>query len=427
MIDGLSVAVMIGIGEAYLPAFVLAMDRRAAVSAGLVASVPLLVGTVIQLRLSALVRWLGSVRKTVVLTAVIQALSFLPLAAFALAGSVPVVTVFAVAAVYWAAGMACSAAWQTWAAMFVPRRVRSKFFAQRTRLVQAGILGGVIGGGLLLRMYGGPGGKGGAGVPPAFACMFFIACIGRLVSARMLASQTETATLPDDHRDVRIVEIIKRLRHGRDARLIAYLLLAQAAVQTAHPFFHPFVLGTLRLSENYPLYVIVLAAPFVARMVSLPIWGRYAHRAGAHRLMWIGGIGIVPLSAAWMVSDSVWYLLGVQLFAGVMWAAFELSSFLLLLETIPQHERTSVMSIFNMANAAAMAAGSMAGAALLHRLGTDHTAYLWVFGISLVLRAATVGLLARLHPPTRDPGRALTPKLPAGIALNDPVVPVVAE
>src|SRR5690242_637181 len=95
LIDGAAVSIMTGIGEVYLPAFVLAIDPRAAVSSGLVASIPLLAGTIIQLRLSALVRRLGSVRRAVVLTAVIQALTFLPLMGSAMARTVPVITVFA--------------------------------------------------------------------------------------------------------------------------------------------------------------------------------------------------------------------------------------------------------------------------------------------------------------------------------------------
>jgi MFS family permease len=127
-----------------------------------------------------------------------------------------------------------------------------------------------------------------------------------------------------------------------------------------------------------------------------------------------------------MVSDSFWYLLLAQFFAGLLWAAYELATFLLLLETIPQHERTSVMSLYNMANAGAMVAGATVGGFVLHQLGLGHAAYLWVFGGSLVLRAGTIALLARLHPPACFPDAVRiipTAVRPSSGAMSEPVLP----
>jgi len=81
--DGVAFGAMVGLGETYLPAFALALGHGA-VTAGLVASLPMLCGALIQLVTPAAVGLLDSHRRWVVLCATLQALSFLPLVAGAL-------------------------------------------------------------------------------------------------------------------------------------------------------------------------------------------------------------------------------------------------------------------------------------------------------------------------------------------------------
>jgi MFS family permease len=97
----------------------------------------------------------------------------------------------------------------------------------------------------------------------------------------------------------------------------------------------------------------------------------------------------------WVVSTSLPWLLVVQCLAGMAWAAYELATFLLLFETIPEEERTSVLTLFNASHALATVTGAACGGWLLHTLGTDHNAYLAIFGISGCVRLLTIALLAR--------------------------------
>ena len=88
--------VMVGIGENYLPAFVLALTASHATS-GLVQSVPLLVGAVLQLAAPGLLRRFGSYRRWVVLCVAIQAAAFMALAAAAVFPGFPVLLIFLLA------------------------------------------------------------------------------------------------------------------------------------------------------------------------------------------------------------------------------------------------------------------------------------------------------------------------------------------
>ena len=121
--DGAAFSVMVGIGETYFPAFVLALGMGE-IAAGLIASVPLLVGAILQLISPAAVVWLGSNRRWVITCVALQAASFVPLVAAAVWGHMPAVGVFAAVSIYWGGGLGAGPAWNTWMETVVPFRVR---------------------------------------------------------------------------------------------------------------------------------------------------------------------------------------------------------------------------------------------------------------------------------------------------------------
>jgi len=379
---------MVGMGETYLPAFVLAIGMGQ-VAAGLIATVPLLAGAVLQLVSPAAVRRLGSHRRWVVACALCQALSFLPLCVAALVGGIPVAAVFLVSAIYWGSGMGTGPAWNTWVGAIVPSRIRPRYFARRTRMSQVCTLVGFLAGGASLQL-------GSQYQRPllAFAVLFLTAAICRFISAGFLACQSEPEPPGRHHRDVPALEFVARFRDGGDGRLLVYLLSVTTAVQISGPYFTPYMLGPLGLS--YAQYVTLIAVSFAAKIVALPIFGTLAQRFGARRLLWIGGLGIVPISLLWVFSDRFMYLFAVQILSGLTWAAYELAMFLLFFETIRPEERTSVLTTYNFANALATVLGSIVGGALLALLGKSPSSYLALFAVSCGARLLTLINLARL-------------------------------
>jgi MFS family permease len=386
--EGTAHSVMVGTGESYLPAFVLAMGMGQ-VAAGLVATIPLLAGAILQLISPAAVRFLGSHRRWVVVCASIQAASFLPLAAGALLGRLPLVAAFAMAAVYWGAGLGTSPAWSTWVATLVPPRLRAPYFSRRTRVNQIATLTGFVIGGLSLQW-----GATEDRLLLVFALLFFTASACRAVSTALLARQSEPEPLPDGQRQVSLLEFTRRFRETGDGRLLVYLLSVQAAAQIAGPYFTPYMLRSLNFS--YLTYVSLISLSFVGKAVALPALGRLAVRFGTRKLLWLGGVGIVPISGLWLVSNSLPFLMLVQVLAGAAWAAYELAMFLLFIEAIRPEERTSMLTNFNFAHSLATVAGSLVGGALLYGFGKQPETYLLIFALSFLARGATLVILSRV-------------------------------
>jgi MFS family permease len=407
--DGIAFSVMVGVGETYLAAFVLAAGIGE-LAAGLVSTLPLLAGALLQLVTPFGVRHLGSYRRWVVGCARMQALCFVPLIAGALAGSIPGPLVFATAAAYWGFGMATSPAWNAWVETLVARELRARFFARRARLAQAALLVSILAGGGLLNV-------GATQEEPLriFALSFSLAACARLASSAFLASQSEQSGLAAQLRLLPVRRVLGTLTRGAEGRLLAYLLAMQAAVHVAAPFFSPYMLGPLGLS--YAGFTILTSASFLARIAALPLIGRIAQRRGTRPILWVGALGTCPLPALWLVSDSFPYLLGLQLLAGTAWSALELATLLSFFESIGQRERASLLAAFNLANALAMALGSAAAGLLFRELAGGREAYAALFLLSSGARLLALGLLRRV--PARPPGTH--PMVPRTLAVRPSV------
>lgn len=386
--DGSAYGVMIGVGETYLQAFVLAIGMGE-VFAALIATVPQLMGSLLQLVSPVAIRKLRSHQRWVVLCAGFQGLCFLPLIVAALTGTISQSAVMMIASFYWAASLATGPAWNTWQGTVVPRHIRAKFFARRAKLCQVTTLVGFLIGGFALKA-----GQATHNEVPVFAILFATALLCRVISTICLALQSEPFPIPPEMRFLSLPEQWQRFSRGRSGRLLIFAVGMQVGVFIAGPFFVPYMLKELKF--EYHTYALLIGASYLAKFVTLPWWGRLAHVTGAHRLLWIGAIGLIPLAGGWSISSNYFWLLALQMFAGAAWGAYELALVLLFFETIPESERTSLLTLYNVANSVALAVGSLIGAVILNGLGVSANSYLWVFAASTFFRGLTLLLLRRI-------------------------------
>jgi MFS family permease len=421
--DGLAFSFMVGIGESFVAPFALALGFGD-VTAGLVATAPMLVGALLQLVTPAAVGWLGSHKRWVVLCAALQAASFLPLVAGAMAGEMAVEVLYLTVSLYWGLGMATSPAWNTWAETLVPRSLRARYFAHRARWCQAALLVGLGAGGLLLQQ----GAQRGEPIG-VFALVFGAALLARSVSARFLGLQSEPKPVPLGETRISPRAIRRHLRSGGHGRLLAYLLVFQSSVWIAAPYFTPYMLGPLGL--DYATFAALTGSAFLARIFALPALGRLAQRSGTRRVLWLGSLGIVPMPALWLVSDSVVWLFLLQILSGTSWAAFELATLLSFFEHISPHSRTSVLSVYNFAYALAIVIGGALGALILELGHHAGPSYLVLLLVSTFARLLSLGMLRGA--PNVVPAAAQPPVLrvlsvrPSAGALQRPVLSTVPE
>ena len=424
--DGAAYSVMVGCGETYIPAFALALGLGP-VAAGMMASLPVLAGACFQLVTPLVVHRLRSNRGWVVWSTVVQALSFLPLAWWALRGHAELWELLVAVSIYWAAGMAGVPAWNAWMGTLVPERMRTPYFAHRHRLSQFGVLGGFVSGGLLLQW-----GQTHGVTLATFAALFTLAGLCRLVSTACLAicrelkppgfdalpagdaTQDSTQEMHKPSPAARLENLGGETAEAEDAveadplwarltalvrspsgTLVCYLWAVAFACQFTAPYFTPYMLRELHLS--YEAYMLIVATSFLAKALALPSLGRLGAKLGPARLLGCAGLAIIPLSLLWIPSANIGYLMAVQVLAGTCWAGYELAMSLLFFAAVPPGERTGVVTAYNLGQAIATVAGAAAGGLVLRSLGEDQTAYFALFAASSLLRLATIPLLLRFR------------------------------
>lgn len=418
--DGTLVAFMLGVGEAYIVAFALATGMSEAV-AGLIGPLPQLLGAFAGLVIPALLVRLRTVRGLTTILAGVQTAALALLAVLAFVGSVPAPLLFAVAGLYWLGSVGAGAVWNAWVSSIYPRAIRPRYFGRRQRLAQLATLAGLVLAGLLLE-HGRGAHEGGGGPVGMYAALFGLAALCRGATLFMLPMLSEPEPVPRGFRDVHAMELIRSIPRDAGGGLLGYMLALNLAVQISGPFFAPYMLGQLRMS--YTEYMMIVGSTFLAKSFMLPVVGVLAKRFGAGRMLWIGAVSVIPLSALWVVSDSVAWLIAVNALSGVCWAFYDIPAFLLLFETIPASKRVGMLIRFNLLNFTAAALGALIGGGILDLMGEQQRAYFVLFVVSSALRLAALPIVARVHMPSFRMRVLWTRTLsvgPAGAAVDRPI------
>lgn len=386
MIDCVFWSVMFGLGESYFQPFGVAL-HLSPLAIGMLATLPPLLGAAIQLLAPTGVRMIGSLRRWVVICVALQAVSFVPLVIGALRGHLSAPMLFAALTLYFAAALSSAPAWTTWVGTLVPVRIRVRYFARRSRLIQTAMFISFLAAGYALEF-----GQRGGHEMLIFVALFVVAGLSRGISACLIASQSEAQLRAQSERSISWPGFWQELRHRPAIRFLLFAVTTQLVVQVAHPFITPYFLQSRGLSYNH--YVISMSAIFIAKIAALAPLGSLANRLGAGRVM-VGGVAVMmPIPLLLLHDGGVAYFFAVQFAHGAGWAAFELGNLLLMFERIPETERTSILTKYNLLVYLAMLLGSSMGGGILRFASSSETDFSIVFAASTALRLVALFLAA---------------------------------
>lgn len=408
--DAAAYSLMLGFGETYLGAFALAIGMSQVV-AGLLGTIPLLLGGVLQMWAPRGIKLAGSYSRWTIVCAGIQGLSFIPVAVAAYLGHITTTLLFAITAVYFGAGMAAGPTWNNWIAAIIPRDLFDGFLAKRSRLMQLAAFVAFLGGGALLQ-----GAKAGGSELPAFALVFAAAAVMRIVSVGCLQAQTKICLVPRELSDTALKTIIARFLEPSKGRFLLFLLVSQVCLNIASPYFVPYMLGHLQLS--YGAYVALISASYLSKIAFYPWIARMVRYLGAYRTLWFTGLFVAPMPLIWYWFPYLPAICAAQVVAGFMWGGFELASTMLVFDRIPADERVRTLTVYNLANAIAVVTGSLLGASILG--DADHAGYFGSFHVSAVARFLSLLVLISSRSVLTDRARRLIAVLKRGHAADAP-------
>ncbi len=400
--DAAAFATMTGIGETYFSAFALFL-KASTPQIGLLASLPPLLASFVQL-FSA---WLGRLtgrRKAIVLTgASLQGLTLLPLALLPVLFSEYAVPLLIASIVIYQCGAHLSTPqWGSMMGDIVPSRRRGRFFARRTRIVSLVTFVSLIAGGLILQISSSYG-----QTVYGFLCIFGIAMLARMISVYHLSKMHD----PPGH--VAALEIPlgagwwQRLRQSNFARFSLFFALMQFSVAIASPFFTVYMLRDLQFS--YLAFMGNTGMSIFVQFLTLNQWGRISDIFGNRRILATTGVLVPLMPLLWVFSSNYWYLLGVQALSGLTWAGFTLSASNFLYDLIARDKRATFLAIHNVLASTGIFAGAMLGgylgAVLPTQLVIFGSTFTWLsplLGVFLVSTLARTIIVFVLLPKIRE-------------------------
>ena len=344
------------------------------------------VAAFLYIKVPTVIQKMGSRKKAILLLAFLDAIGWLPLIVL-LFFFRPVNPLWLIPCwiVNLIPGMLLAPARSSWMADLVPAATRGRYFGTRSAISGAAYIGTFYVIGYVLQLFNGS-------ILQGFGVIFLIACIATFTSFLLYSRIHNTPVTPEKDTNFGFFDFLAETRQRNLGKFILFVSLFQFTVYIASPFFTPYMLNDLHLS--YMLFALVFSTEFLAKVIIVTFWGKYADKVGNLKVMKFVSIAIPFIPLLWLVSPNVGFLVLVQLLSGACWAGFDLCSCNFIYEAALPGKRLKYIAYHKALTTLFMALGALTGAYLLGfmRPILGHN-ILALFVLSGVLRLAVTMLM----------------------------------
>ncbi len=373
-------AAMVGFGESFFSAFAVFL-KATNLQLALLGSLPLAIGSVLQLSSEKLLNLFGSRKRFVAISVLFQALTYIPIMLVFLFSSLTVYHIIFFVSLYFIFGMIASTAWTSWMGELVSQDERGYYFSKRNSI--AGFISFfslLIAGYVLQKFVGDP-----LTQFKGFVIIFTLALLFRLISLIYLLRKYEPVYRKiKETEDNGFINFLYKAKERDYGILILFLCFMNFSVFIAAPFFAAYMLYDLKLS--YIEYTIILAAAVISKNISMPVWGKAVDKYGNRKVLTLAGYLMPLVSVLWLLSESVVYLVIIQIFSGFIWAGFELSTFSSFFDKLMPNKIPKYVSYSNALNGVALFIGAFLGGLIVKYNTFFWSKYHAVFLISALFR-----------------------------------------
>jgi MFS family permease len=415
--DGIFFSAMVGGAESYFSAFAVFLKATTA-QIGVLASLPPLLASFMQLVSAWLGRKTGKRKELIVIGALFQTVCFLPVATLPLLFPDHAVPLLIVAIVFYFLGPNLGAPqWGSLMGDLVPEDRRGRFFALRTRLSSFASFTALIVAGLVIDWF-----DGHALTYWGFVTVFVVAAVSRVMSAHHLNRIHD----PGGHVAVLEApwhsEIWRGLRETGLLHFSFFHASMQFAVGISAPFFTLYMLRDLELS--YVEFMLNTATSVCVQFLTLNRWGRLSDLFGNRIILFTTGALITVLPSLWLISTDLKWLIAVQAISGLVWGGFTLSATSFVFDLTPPAHRATLMAVHNVLAAMAVFLGAVIGGYLGTHLPNEITLfgthYQWLtslYGV-FVVSSLTRMTVAAIFLPRLEEVRRVRRMSPSGLIFR---------
>jgi len=384
-LDGAFCSAMLGFTDQYMAPFAIALKATSA-QIGMLTAFPNLIASLIQLKSADVTERLRSRMRIIRIFVFFHAFMFLPILL------IPVL--FKADRALWLilfVTMAASfnafpgPAWASLMADHIPARSRGRYFGWRNRLLGIVTVSCAFIAGFILNIFGKEKLYG-------FMVIVGLAFVSRFVSWYFLSRMYEPPIKVTQEHYFSFWDFIKRTRESNFAKFVIYVASISFAQNVSGPFFAVYMLRDLNFS--YATYTVIVTSSTIATLLTMGVWGRHADMVGNIKVIRFTSFFIPVIPVLWLFSQNIAYLIVIQLFAGFVWAGFNLSIFNFVYDAVIPEKRTRCVSYFNVINGTAICCGALLGGFLAKALppifGYRLMALFLLSGILRALFAATI-------------------------------------
>jgi MFS family permease len=166
--------------------------------------------------------------------------------------------------------------------------------------------------------------------------------------------------------------------HRQFVALMVTAGLWNFAINISGPFFNVYMVQNLHFSAS--MVGLTSVATALSGLLVLNGVGGLSDRLGPRKLQIYSMILIPLLPIMWIFVRQPWHVVLVNIFGGIIWAAFNLTSFNLMLNSIPKDKVPSYSALYQIMVTLSLAFGAVLGSALIT-----------LYGFFVLLIASAVG------------------------------------
>jgi len=276
-----------------------------------------------------------------------------------------------------------------WVSNLVPHGTLGRYLGQRLAIKSGFYLGAFFFLGYLLDTFGGKS-------LAAFALVFTVALVMALVDFIIFTHMYEPDKKGDDAPKQEpqtlkfgLFDFIGELKEKKLDTFIIFSSFFYLTVGLSGPLYVVYMLQERQFT--YLNFTVIIAAEFLARVVSAPFWGRFADKAGNIRVLSIVSRIIPAIPICWLFCSNIGYLAVVQTVSGVCWGAYDLCTQSYLYKVAPQPKKLRYIVYTRCLLLFSTALGGLMGGYLVKGIFfTFGSRLLSIFLISGILRALVV-------------------------------------
>jgi MFS family permease len=403
--DGMANAAMLGFGETYLSAFAIFLNGTS-FQIGMLASLPLLVGSIFQTLGVWLIEKFQSRKKIMLYAATLQALIWLPIAflPFIFRESCGVSILVFLAVLYQTMGSLTAPAWNSLMGDLVPVETRGSYFGYRNKQIGIVTLITIILAGESLHFF-----ERINLTFQGYIFIFLLALAARLLSVSYLKRYEDIAYHPKKSDHFTFWQFVIKTPKSNYARFVFFVAFMNFSAYIAGPFFSVYLLNDIKVS--YFEYTLIISSVAVTQILAMQYWGTLSDRFGNRQIMSFCGIGVCLIPLFWLLSANTLVIILIQAFAGFFWAGFNLAGANFMFDAVTPPKRARCVAYQAIVNSIFICLGAFLGSFLAkylsgsnilsHGLNTPDSIYLRVFTISAAMRILVIIFLFRMFKEVR--------------------------